>query len=270
MTTDASQGWDPQQYERFREQRSQPFYDLAAMVEPREGMHIVDLGSGTGALTAWLDGELGAAETLGVERAAAMLEAAQAHSGAGVRFERHDIDAFLDASIASEASWDLVFSNAALHWVPDHPALWPRLASVVAPGGQLAVQIPANFDHLSHRTAHEVAREEPFATALEGYVRDDPVQAPEWYADQLYAIGFSEPRVEVRIYPHVLPDASAVVEWVKGSLLTDYQHRLDAPVYEAFLQRYREVVLPRLGEAEPFFYGFKRLLMWGRRRGWQP
>lgn len=265
MTSDASQGWDPQQYERFREQRAQPFYDLAAMVEPREGMRIVDLGSGTGELTAWLHGELGAAETLGVDRSAAMLESAAVQARPGLRFEQYDIDAFLDSQTGP---WDLVFSNAALHWLPEHETLWPRLAAIVSPeGGQLAVQMPAQYDHISHRTAHEVAREPRFADALDGYVREDPVQPPEWYAETLYALGFAEPRVEVRVYPHVLPDAPSVVEWVKGSLLTDYQRRLDAPTYEAFLERYRELVVARLGDARPLFYGFKRILMWGRRSG---
>jgi trans-aconitate 2-methyltransferase len=264
MASDASQGWDPQQYERFREQRAQPFYDLAAMVEPRPGMRVVDLGSGTGELTAWLHRELGASETLGVDRSQAMLEAAAAHAGRGVRFQQAEVEAFLDGAKA-EPGWDLVFSNAALHWIPDHEALWPRLASIVAPGGQFAVQIPAQYDHISHRTAHEVACEEPFADALAGYVREDPVQQPEWYAETLHALGFEEPRVELRVYPHLLPDADAVVEWVKGSLLTDYQRRLPAATYAAYLERYRETVVERLGDARPLFYGFKRLLMWGRR-----
>jgi trans-aconitate 2-methyltransferase len=265
MTGDASQGWDPQQYERFREQRARPFYDLASMVEPHEGMRVVDLGSGTGELTAWLHRELAAEETLGVDRSRAMLDAAAVHSGNGVSFQQSEIETFLDGA-ASEAGWDLVYSNAALHWIPDHAALWPRVASIVAPGGQLAVQIPAQNEHISHRTAHAVAREEPFASALEGYVREDPVQPPHWYAETLHALGFDEPRVELRIYPHLMPDAAAVVEWVKGSLLTDYQRRLDEAIYAAFLDRYRELVIARLGDARPLFYGYRRILMWGRRR----
>ncbi len=265
MATEAPQRWNPQQYDRFRDQRARPFYDLAAMVERHAEMRVVDLGCGTGQLTAWLHGELGAADTLGVDRSEAMLAASADHSSEGVRFERHEIDAFLDEAAAAEASWDLVFSNAALHWLPDHGALWPRVAALVPPGGQLAIQIPANWDHHSHRIAKEVAREEPFATALNGYVYDSPVQAPEWYADQLYRLGFREPRVELRIYPHELPDAAAVIEWVRGSLLTDYQSRLDEPTFAAYLERYRAALLPVLGTAEPFFYSFKRVLMWGRR-----
>ena len=225
-------------------------------------MRLVDLSWGTGTLTTWLHGDLDADETLGVDRSEEMLTASPEHSAPGLRFERHDIDRFLEAETGGRG-WDLVLSNAALHWLPDHAALWPRLAALVAPDGQLAVQMPANYDHVSHRTAHEVAREEPFAAALAGYVREDPVCEPEWYAE-LHALGFREPRVEVRVYPHLLPDAAAVIEWVRGSLLTDYQSRLDHSTFAAYLSRYRERLLPLLDETQPFFYRFKRLLMWSR------
>jgi trans-aconitate 2-methyltransferase len=273
MTTTAGE-WQPGQYARFQEQRSQPFYDLAALVQraPRDdgattqaGPRVVDLGSGTGQLTAWLHGELGAAETLGVDSSEAMLAESAAHAGGGVRFEQADISAFARACAGDGTSFDVVFSNAALQWIDDHAALFPLVAGLVAPGGQLAVQMPTNDDHASHEVARALARSEPFATALGGYVRPDPVRTPEWYAEQLHALGFAEQRVQLVVYPHVLPDGGAVVEWVKGSLLTAYRRRLDPPTYEAFLAAYADRLRAVLGDQAPYFYAFKRLLLWGRR-----
>jgi trans-aconitate 2-methyltransferase len=137
---------------------------------------------------------------------------------------------------------------------------------MVRPGGQLAVQMPANHDHVSHRFAHLVAAEEPFRTQLGGYVREVPVRGPEFYADLLFAEGFIEQRVWLTVYPHVLEGPEGVVEWVKGSLLTDYERRLDPAAFATYLERYRAVLLPELGEAgKPYFYGFKRLFIWARR-----
>jgi trans-aconitate 2-methyltransferase len=264
MTTGAGE-WQPGQYARFADERSRPFYDLAAMVRPAPGMRVVDLGSGTGQLTAWLHGELGAAETLGVDASEAMLAESAAHAGGGVRFERDDIVAFARARAAAGATFDLVFSNAALQWVDDHATLFPLIARLVAPGGQLAVQMPANDDHPSHNVARALARREPFATALGGYVRPDPVRTPEWYAERLYALGFAEQRVQLVVYPHVLPDTGAVVEWVKGSLLTAYRSRLDPATYADFLRAYEEGLRAELGAQAPYLYAFKRILMWARR-----
>ena len=99
-------------------------------------------------------------------------------------------------------------------------ALIPAVASHVARGGQLAFQVPANADHPSHLVAHAVAREEPFASALGGYVRAWPVLPPERYAEILDGLGFVDLTVRLEVYGHRLDSTEGVVEWVKGSLLT--------------------------------------------------
>ena len=154
MTPSPPSDWNPEQYGRFHGERAQPFFDLLALVEPRPGMRVVDLGCGTGELTRELHRRLAARETIGIDNSPAMLAKSAAFAGDGLRFEQGDIGEF-----TSEGDFDLVFSNAALHWVPNHEALLPRLTSALTETGQLAVQVPANDDHLSHTTAVEVARE---------------------------------------------------------------------------------------------------------------
>jgi trans-aconitate 2-methyltransferase len=114
--------WNPEQYRRFERERSQPFRDLAALVRPGPNMRIVDLSCGTGELTRELHRMFGATETLGIDRSEAMLAKTSAHAEGGLSFRRGDI-----ADFAGEAEWSLVFSNAALHWLPDHEALFTRL-----------------------------------------------------------------------------------------------------------------------------------------------
>ena len=265
LSQGVGQGWDPGQYGQFERERSQPFRDLAALVERRPALRVLDLGCGTGELTAWLHRELGASATLGVDRAESMLEQAAAYAGGGVRFERRTIE----ATIASEppGAWGLVFSNAALQWMWNHVALLPALAELVGSGGQLAIQMPANADHASHRIARELGRDPRFAGPLEGFEREDTVLAPEWYAEQLHALGFEAQQVRVQVYGHVLASTRSVSEWVQGSLLTPYRERLEPEVYAAFLSEYEERLVATLGDRSPYFYSFKRLLIWARRAG---
>jgi len=237
--------WSPEQYERFKDERSLPFWDLVALVEPRPRMLVVDLGCGTGELTRALHEELGAVETLGIDNSVSML--AKAPAAPGLRFERKAIESF-----ESDRPFDLVFSNAALHWVADHEALFRRLRKMIADGGQLAVQMPANEHHPSHRIAAEVAQEMGLQQ------RRSPLLPPEQYAEMLHRLGFVRQHVRLQIYGHLLPSSEDVVEWVKGTLLTFYEHQ-----HPRFIERYRERLLLEIGRQRPYFYTYKRLLLWG-------
>jgi trans-aconitate 2-methyltransferase len=253
-------GWDPEQYARFRAERSRPFFDLLALVQARPGLRVVDLGCGTGELTQTLHRRLQAAETLGIDTSAGMLAQSAARAGDGLRFEQRDI-----ATFSPRGTVDLVFSNAALHWVADHPALLHRLHAALADGGKLAVQVPANQDHPTHVVARETAGEEPFRTALGGVPLRQTVLAPEEYALHLARLGCAEQHVRLQVYLHVLPARDAVLEWVKGSLLADYRERLPPPLYDEFLARYAAGLLPRLDDTRPYLFPFKRILFWAAR-----
>lgn len=256
MGTDA---WNPDLYARFSAQRAQPFHDLLTLVRARPAMRVVDLGCGTGELTALAHRTLAARETIGLDASPSMLERARGHAGGGLSFAKGEIGAF------GGEGFDLVLSNAALHWIPDHEALLARLARALAPEGQLAIQVPANHDHVSHRLASEIAREEPFASAMAGYVRGKPVLEPEEYARILFGLGFREQHVRLVVYGHPLTERGDVVEWVRGTLLTDYRRRLPLPLWERYLATYRERLVQALPDERPFFYTYKRILFWAQR-----
>ncbi len=251
--------WNPAQYERFRSEREQPFHDLVALITRRPAGRVVDLGCGTGLLTAALHRALSATETIGVDSSEAMLERARTLEGDGLTFEHGDI-----SDLEPTLPFDVVFSNAALQWVGDHPSLLARLTEMLVPGGELAVQVPANFDHVSHTLAADIAREEPFASAMHGYSRTFSVLPPEEYATLLYRLGFVAQTVRLQVYGHVLESPDAVVEWVRGTLLTDYESRMPEAMYHDFVARYRERLNAALGDQRPYFYPFKRILLWGR------
>ena len=123
--------------------------------------------------------------------------------------------------------------------------------------------LPANFDHPAHVVAAEVAGEAPFRDALGGHARSGrAVLRPEEYALLLERLGYAEQHVRLQVYGHRLAARDEVVEWVKGTLLTDYQRRLPAELYARFVARYRERLLPALEDTRPYFFTFKRVLLW--------
>jgi trans-aconitate 2-methyltransferase len=254
--------WNPHQYELFKQQRSRPFEDLVAGVGRAGVRTIVDLGCGTGELTASLATTFQGSTVLGIDSSPAMLaKAAPFADGDHVRFELGDI-----ATWEAHGEFDLVLSNAALHWVPQHSAVIARWAEALRTGGQLGVQIPYNHDHPAHTIAEELRQSAPFnAFAIESDPVADNVLTPEAYARLLFDLGLGDRRVRMEVYGHELADAGAVVEWVKGSTLTRFTKALPAEIYTEFESEYRRRVLAALGGARPCFYPFKRILFWATR-----
>ena len=243
--------WSPEQYERFKSERHQPFTDLVALIDKRPRMRVVDLGCGTGELTRELHAALEAEETIGIDDSETMLLKAGSFQGEMLHFEKGSIEAFV-----TDKPYDLIFSNAALHWVPNHEQLLTRLTNFLSMNGQIAIQMPSNDDHPSHRVAAEVAQE--FGVAP----RPAYVLPVERYAELLHRLGYERQHVRLHVYGHVLPSSEDVIEWVRGALLTYYESLLGNR-YEVFLTAYRERLLAAIGEERPFFYTYKRVLMWG-------
>lgn len=246
--------WSPDQYARFRSERRQPFDDLVALIQPLREMRIADLGCGSGELTRELHNWFGASSTIGVDSSDAMVAQARGHETPSLRFARQSIDSF-----ASDEPFDLIFSNAALHWVPDHEQLLTSVAAQLTARGQLAIQMPANDTHASHRVAAKVAR----AFGLEA--RPSPILPLEEYAELLQRLGFAEIHVRLQVYGHHLPSTRDVVEWVRGALLTHYATQLGSDAFAKFVEEYSRELMTELGEKAPYFYTYKRILIHGAR-----
>lgn len=248
--------WNPDQYHLFKEVRSAPARDLQAMIPDRPYRSVVDLGCGTGEQTAQLAARFPKAGVLGLDSSAEMLGRAAAHSAPNLHFRQGDIGAL-------SGKHDLIYSNAALQWLPDHPALLARLWVHLNPGGGLAVQVPANHDHASHRLLTETAGE--FAAELGGFTRFgtahgvSPVLTPAAYAEVLDALGAQNVTALSKVYPAVLSGAEGLIEWTKGTALVPYLSRLNAADGERFLDVYRSKLRAEY-PGERVYYAFTRVL----------
>ena len=250
--------WNPAQYEKFRAERLAPFFDLLSLIRPRPQMRIIDLGCGTGEITGMLVDKLPAARAEGIDSSASMLAKATARAHPRLSFRRADVSEIEDYS-----PFDLVFSNAAFHWVPDNERLMKTILTTLKPGAQIAVQLPKNEAHPSHQVARALVAEGAVRGWLGGLASDSFALSLSRYAELLFAHGFREQVCLEKIYGHVLAASGEVVEWTKGTLLVPYLSRLTEAQQTVFLQLYRERLLRVIGDEAPYFFAFRRLLFWG-------
>lgn len=253
--------WDPGCYLAFAGPRQQPAVDLLNRISDATPARVADLGCGPGTITRLLRQRWPAAEIWGVDSDPAMLSRAAAE------------DATIHWQAADAASWqppgplDVLFSNAALHWVDDHPTLFSRLLATLAPDGCLAVQMPDNFAAPSHRAIRELAAREPFASPLQASgARMGAVLAPQDYLAIIEGAG-ARATVWQTEYWQVLAGDQAVLVWLEGSTLVPYRAALGPELYGEF----RALLAARLAEAYPVDAGgrtlfpFRRLFLVGRR-----
>lgn len=255
--------WDPAQYLKYAGERQRPARDLIARIALAAPRAIIDLGCGAGNVTRLIGERWPDARITGVDNSAAMLARAREATHGDARFD------WLEADLAAFAPCepaDLLFSNAALHWLDDHQALFPRLFAHVAPGGVLAVQMPANFAAPSHTILAEIATSPGWRDRLGRLVRPTPVASAADYFALL------APRARVvdawtTEYLHVLAPATGdehpVVAWTRGTALTPFLGALDADAQRAFLAEYGARIArayPALADGQVLF-GFRRLFV---------
>jgi trans-aconitate 2-methyltransferase len=251
--------WDPRQYGRFADDRARPFFDLTDRVAVASPRRVIDLGCGSGELTAQLAQRWPAAQVEGIDSSPEMIAAATAA-------ER------LTFRVADVTSWtppddaDVIVSNATLQWVPSHRELLVQWAAALPGGGALAFQVPGNFGSPSHTLMRALAESPQWAAALRGVLRhDDAVDCPEQYAELLLTAGLAVDAWETT-YVHVLAGEDPVLQWVRGTALRPVMAALPPDRYAQFEAELAE----QLREAYPStaagtLFPFRRIFAVGTR-----
>jgi trans-aconitate 2-methyltransferase len=248
--------WNPQQYLKFAGHRLRPAVDLLMRIPDFPVTSVADLGAGAGNVTRLIRERWPDAVVAGVEGSAEMVAAGR-KAAPGVEWLQQDLGSWRPAQ-----QYDVIYSNAALHWLPDHRTLFPALMEKVAPGGILAVQMPRNFAAPSHLLIAETALNGPWRSRLEHLVTPPPVEAPGFYHDLLAPLSQNIDIWETE-YLQVLEGENPVKEWTKGTWLTRYLDVLQGQDKAAFEAAYGERVAkayPRNAAGQTLF-PFRRLFM---------
>ena len=254
--------WNPDQYLKFDDERTRPCRDLVARIRLNNPKRIIDLGCGPGNSTQVLVENWPEAEITGLDNSEPMIRGAS-EKYPGQKWEPGNIHKW-----SAKQPYDLVFSNAAYQWVPDHAQVMPHLMQQVAPGGVFAFQVPANINAPAHELMRSVASSAAWKSRFPGKIR-------EWYAHGLsfyYDTLAGQARhldLWTTEYFHVLEGPEAIVEWYKGTGLRPFLDCLpDETDKQAFLADYLNVVeqaFPRNQDGRVLF-PFQRLFVIATRK----
>jgi trans-aconitate 2-methyltransferase len=248
--------WDPDVYLKFADQRARPFYDLLARIGAERPRRVVDLGCGPGNLTVQLARRWPDAVIEALDSSPEMVAAAR-ERGVG-------------ATVGDLRTWkpqrdtDVVLSNSAVHWVPEHHELMVRWAGQLGAGSWIGVQVPGAFDTPSHAAVRAVARREPFAKTLSDipFRVGSVVDTPAHYAERLIDAGCIVDAWETT-YLHQLTGEHPVLDWISGTVLLAVHDRLSDEAW----QQFRAELIPLLADAYPTrpdgttFFPFRRVFV---------
>ncbi|MGZ7458865.1 trans-aconitate 2-methyltransferase [Pseudomonas sp. Ma2-10] len=229
--------WSAKQYVAFEDERTRPARDLLAAIPDTDVRLAIDIGCGPGNSTELLLERFTSATVRGLDSSTDMIEAARKRLPQ-VQFDTADIDTWNDSGL-----FDVIFANAVLQWVPDHATLLPALASKLAPGGSLAIQMPDNLNEPSHRLMREVAAGGPWVDKLAGAAgqRTEMADACGYYS--MLRAHCSRVDVWRTTYHHPLVGGAAgVVEWFKGSGLRPFLDPLDEAERAQYLKQYQAAI----------------------------
>jgi trans-aconitate 2-methyltransferase len=249
--------WDPQLYLQFASERTQPAVDLIARIRLAQPARVIDIGCGPGNSTAMLRQRWGDAAIMGLDSSPEMLAAAA---------QAYPSEQWLLADAAAwqaDLPFDLVFSNAALQWVPDHENLFPHLMAQVAPGGALAIQMPAHYESPLHRVVLEVAQAGDWRHRMDRPRQALTHQSPEFYYRALRPYVKQIDIWETEYY-HIVDSPQDIVTWFRATGLRPFLEALESDTQR---HDFEQQVLDGYTQAYPsqpdgrVLFPFRRLFM---------
>jgi len=251
--------WDPKIYLDFEDERTRPAVELLARVPDKSPERVIDLGCGPGNSTALLARRWPKAKLEGLDSSEPMLDQAR-RSGTAAQWMSGDIPGW-----APTKRYDVIFSNAAIHWIPEQERLLPRLVSYLEKSGVLAFQVPGNFDAPSHALIRDVAAGGPWAAKLRDVRNLVPGSMQGYY--EILEPHTSHLDIWETEYLQVLSGEDAVFRWVSGTGLRPFLDALDGAEREDFVREYKA----RLDRAYPprasgkTLFPFRRIFAVARR-----
>lgn len=213
--------WNANLYTKFERERTLPAKDLLSRIRLERPARLIDIGCGPGNSTRELMRRWPEAEVIGLDNSQNMLEKAKEELPAA-KFILADAGG--DLSILGK--FDIIFSNAALQWIPGHISLLPKLMELLNSGGALAVQVPNTTKMAITAALDKTASAERWGKLFSGLTTKHSSNEPGDYYDALSPVAGDLSIWETRYY-HVMADHSQIVEWYESTGLRPYLNVLD-------------------------------------------
>ncbi|SMC70617.1 methyltransferase domain-containing protein [Sporomusa malonica] len=199
--------WNPNLYLKFEKERTQPVIDLISRIEKDNPERIIDIGCGPGNSTRQLKNKWPQADITGLDSSPNMIQKAKENLP-GLKWVIGDAG----ADLTQLGKFDIVFSNAAIQWIPNNEQLLPKLFSLLKDSGILAVQVP-NITDMGIKIAIQKTVEarkwnEYFVSAT----AETFYYPPQFYYDILSRLT-SEISLWETHYYHVMDSHKSIVDW---------------------------------------------------------
>jgi len=213
--------WKPDLYLHFDKERTQPSIDLTMKIRMDRPQRILDIGCGPGNSTNVLKTRWPRAAITGLDSSNAMIAEAQA------KYPTIEwVCADASGDLTRLGAFDVVFSNAAIQWMPDHERLLRRFFNMLNPGGVLAVQVP-NVERMPVYTELvKLAASDKWRGRFIGFTNPRFIHGADFYYDIICGLSDTADVWETR-YFHVMNAHADIVKWYSGTGLRPYLNRLN-------------------------------------------
>jgi trans-aconitate 2-methyltransferase len=200
--------------------------------------HILDLGSGDGVLTTFLADLVPKGYVLGIDSSQGMIDTAKQQQKQNLQFKLIDIN---EINFAPE--FDLIFSNATLHWIKNHSSLLNNVYRALKPDGKVRFNFAAEGNCSNFfRVVRDVMADEQFSHFFIDFEWPWYMPAAAQYEDLVCAILFREFRVWYENADRYFPDAAALTGWVDQPSIVPFLKCLD----DAHKKQFRDIVVSRM------------------------
>jgi trans-aconitate 2-methyltransferase len=192
---------------------------------------VLDLGCGTGRVTAQLLERLGAdGRVIGIDGSAQMVDEATRRLGGDPRasFARQDL-----LALEVDEPADAAVSSATFHWIHDHDTLFARVRGALREGGRFVAQCGGEGNIATVvRAVEEVTAREPYAAAFAGWPSPWHYAGPEETTARLERAGFAVERVWLSESPQHVDELR---EYLRAVSLGAHVEHLPEGLRDAFV-----------------------------------
>jgi trans-aconitate methyltransferase len=254
--------WDASRYHRLSDPQLGWGRKVVDRLAAAPGERILDLGCGTGRLTA----EIGSASTfvVGLDRSIAMLSEASG-AEASLNGPRRAYVRGDGAALPFAGAFDAVFSAATFHWIPDHERLFASIYAALKPGGRLVAQCGGgpNLKRLLDRT-HALMTRAPYRDYFGEWSDPWNFAYPAVTRDRLVSAGFVDVWTSLEETPTTMASAAAFADFIHCVCVRHHVDRLPPQAREPFVRTLTEMAGR---DTPPFTLDYWRLNLVARKGG---
>ena len=212
--------WNPNLYLRFEKERTQPSIDLVSRINFDMPGKIIDIGCGPGNSTQILVQKWPDAMVIGVDNSPAMIEKAKKD------FPNQNWKLLDAGKDEINEKFDIIFSSAAIQWIPNHPELFMRFYSTLNDNGLIAIQLPLFWDMPLGKAIKNIAEDSRWKTQVKGVTELFTIHDYSYYYDQLSQL-FNSIEMWETHYLHIMDSHFSILEMIRSTGLKPYLDRLE-------------------------------------------